>query len=133
MVISLKEVDRNHTGVLVIIMLIGLVHLVFSWMMLLGTKLCKRTLLILWLISHMISIIIMIITFTCWTFMSFFIDLLLAIVFPMVGGLVLGLWIGMWRQVYHFSTILRDMDRQVLDMLKMQAEYEQVQEKTNTV
>ena len=53
--------------------------------------------------------------------------------FPVVGGLVLGLWIGMWRQVYHFSTILRDMDRQVLDMLKIQAEYEQVQEKTDNM
>ena len=135
--ISLTEVDRNHTVVLVIIMLIAVVHLVFSLVMLLGTILCKRTLLIPWLISHMISIIIMVITFTCWTCMSFFIDLLLAIVFPMMGGLVLGLvlglWIGMWRQVYHFSTILRDMDMQVLDMLKMQAEYEQVQETMDSV
>ena len=129
----LDWLDRNHKEVLVIIMVTTVMHFIFSLMLIFGTMFYRRTFLIPWMVSHMISIIIMVITFTCWTFMSFFIDLLLAIVFPVVGGLVLGLWIGMWRQVYHFSTILRDMDRQVLDMLKMQAEYEQVQQKTNKV
>ena len=119
---SLKEVDRNHTAVMVIIMLLAMVHFVFSLMILLGTKLCKRTLLIPWMISHMISIIIMIITFTCWTFMSFFIDILVAIVFPVVSGLVLGLWIVMWRQVYNFFTILKERDRQVFINIEMQEE-----------
>ena len=108
---SLDWMDRNHTVGLAIMMVVSLLHLFFSLMLLLGTKWSKMTLLIPWMVSHMVSIIIMIITFTCWTFMSFFIDLLVAIIFPVVGGLVLGLWIVMWRQVFNFFTALKDTDR----------------------
>ena len=108
---SLDWVDRNHTVILSTMMVMSMVHLFFSLMLMLGTKHSKRTLIIPWMVSHMISIIIMIITFTCWTFMSFFIDLLVAIVFPVVGGLVLELWVVMWRQVYHFFTTHKETEK----------------------
>jgi hypothetical protein len=48
----------------------------------------------------------MVAAFTCWTFMSFFVDLLVAIVFPVAAGLVLGLWIQLWRGVHaHYSRL----------------------------
>ena len=109
--VSLDWVDRNHTFVLSILLVMFLVHLFFSLMLMIATKCYKTTLLIPWMVSHMISIIIMITTFTFWTFMSFFIDLLVAIIFPVIGGLVLGLWIVMWRQVYHFFTTLKETEK----------------------
>ena len=111
---SLDWVDRNHTVVLAIIMLLSLVHLSFSLMLVVSSASFKRALLIPWMVSHMLNIIIMIITFTCWTFISFFIDLLLAIVFPVVGGLVLGVWIVMWRLVYLFFNTIRESQEQCL-------------------
>ena len=119
---SLDWVDRNHTFVLSILLVMFLVHLFFSLMLMIATKCDKRTLLIPWMVSHMISSLIMITTFTFWTFMSFFIDLLVAIIFPVIGGLVLGLWIVMWRQVYHFFAILRARDRHLFISIKMQEE-----------
>merc|ERR1712123_316928 len=103
-------------------MVTTVVHLLLSLLLLLGTMLYRWKLLIPWMVSHMIIIIIMVTTFTCWTFMSFFVHLLVAIVFPMVAGLVLGLWIVMWRQVYHLFTVLRETDMLVR---KMQAGYKQ--------
>jgi hypothetical protein len=122
--ISIDWVDKNHTVVLAMMMVMSMVHLFFSLMLMLGTKCCKRTLLIPWMVSHMISIIIMIITFTCWTFMSFFIDLLVAIIFPVIGGLVLGLWIVMWRQVYNFFITMNDTEMQALKIFKVKPEAE---------
>jgi len=124
---SLDWVDRKHKELLVVILLIMIPHLLFSLLLLLGTFLCRRKFFLPWMVSHMISIIIMVTTFTCWTFMSFFVDLLVAIVFPVVGGLVLGLWIGMWRQVYHMFNLLRETDREMMVIFKMQEEgYKQV-------
>jgi len=125
--VSLGWVDRNHTVVLGIMMVMFLMHLFFSLMLMLGIKCYKRTLLIPWMISHMISIIIMIITFTCWTFMSFFIDLLVAIIFPVMGGLVLGLWIVMWRLVFNYFTVLKNTDMQVLRIFKIQSEAKSIE------
>ena len=120
--VSLDWVDRNHTFVLSIMLVMFLVHLFFSLMLMIATKCYKRTLLIPWMVSHMISIIIMITTFTFWTFMSFFIDLLVAIIFPVIGGLVLGLWIVMWRKVYRFFTVLKNADIQALITFKINSE-----------
>jgi len=61
-----------------------------------------------WLVSHMVNIVLMITTFTFWTFIAFFIDLLMAIMFPLLAGLMLGLSIVMWKEVFYFSSMLRE-------------------------
>jgi len=120
--------DRNHKEMLGILIVITVLHLIFSFMLIVGTLLYRKNLFLPWMISHMISIILMVIIFTCWTFFSFFIDLLLAIVFPVVAGLLLGLWIVMWREVQHFFTSLMDSDMQLLVSITMQAQYQPVEE-----
>merc|ERR1712106_395258 len=124
---GVQWLDRNNKVVLAIIILSTVLHFIFSSMLVFGTFLYRQNLIIPWIISHMLSIILMVIGFTCWTFFSFFIDLLLAIVFPVVAGLVLGLWIIMWREVYHFFTSIRDTDRELLVNIKMQAGYTPVE------
>ena len=119
--------DRNHKEVLAILMVTSVVHFIVSFLLIVGTFLYRQNLIIPWIISHMLSIILMVISFTCWTFFSFFIDLLLAIVFPVLAGLVLGLWIVMWREVYYFFTSIRDTDRELLVNIKMQAGYKPVE------
>merc|ERR1719206_1444121 len=106
--------DRNHKNMVGTLMVTAILHLVFSVMLIFGTLLYRRILLIPWMIFHMFSIILMVIPFTCWTFLTFFINLLLAIVFPVVAGLLLGLWIVMWREVYHFFTFIMDSDTKLL-------------------
>ena len=123
----LDWLDRNHKEVLAILMVTSVVHFIVSFLLIVGTFLYRQNLIIPWIISHMLSIILMVISFTCWTFFSFFIDLLLAIVFPVVAGLVLGLWIVMWREVYHFFSSIRDTDRELLVNIKMQAGYKPVE------
>ena len=54
-----------------------------------------------WLVTHMIIIIITTISFICWTFITFFIDLLVTIVFPVLSGLILGVSILLWRLIYN--------------------------------
>merc|ERR1712013_939195 len=102
--------DRNHKKVLGTLMITAILHLLFPWM-----------------IFHMFSIILMVITFSFWTFFSFFINLLLAIVFPVVAGLLLGLWIVMWREVYHFFTSIMDSDTKLLVNINMQMQYQPVE------
>ena len=109
----LDWLDRNHKEVLAIITVTSVLHFILSFLLIVGTFLYRQNLMIPWIISHMLSIILMVISFTCWTFFSFFIDLLLAIVFPVVAGLVLGLWIVMWREVYYFFTSITDTDREI--------------------
>jgi len=123
----LDWVDRNHKKVLGTLMVTAILHLVFSVMLIFGTLLYRRSLLIPWMIFHMFSIILMVITFTCWTFFTFFISLLLAIVFPVVAGLLLGLWIVMWREVYHFFTSIMDSDTKLLVNINMQMQYQPVE------
>merc|ERR1719206_226119 len=108
-------------------MITAIVHLVFSVMLIFGSFLHRRSLLIPWMIFHMFSIILMVIMFTFWTFFSFFINLLLAIVFPVVAGLLLGLWIVMWREVYHFFTSIMDSDTKLLVNINMQNQYKPVE------
>ena len=119
--------DRNHKKVLGTLMITAILHLLFSIMLIFGTLLYRRSLLIPWMIFHMFSIILMVITFTCWTFFTFFINLLLAIVFPVVAGLLLGLWIVMWREVYHFFTSIMDSDTKLLVNINMQNQYKPVE------
>ena len=111
----LARLDRNHKEVLAIILISTVIHFIMSFLLILGTMTHRRTFILPWLVSHMINIITMIILFTCWTFMSFFIDLLMAIMFPLVAGLVLGLWIVMWREAMYFSTRLRDKEKQFME------------------
>ena len=92
--------DGNHRVILSSIIGASMVHNLFSLILLLGALLHKRGLLIPWMVSKMFIIMLMIISFTCWTFMSFFVDLLVAIVFPVLAGLLLGLWIYLWRKVH---------------------------------
>ena len=123
----LDWLDRNHKEVLAIILISTVIHFIISCSLVLGIMTRRRTFITPWLVSHMINIITMVIIFTCWTFMSFFIDLLMAIMFPVVAGLVLGLWIVMWREGMYFSTMLRDTERQI------EAEFKTQTESTNIV
>ena len=98
--------DRHHEPLLGGVIIAWVLHLLFSLLLLLGAMLHRRPLLLPWLSSAMIIIVIMVVTFTAWTFLSFFVDLLVAIVFPVVAGLVLGLWIFLWRGVQAHYTVL---------------------------
>ena len=91
-------VDINHMMILSGVIGYTMVHNLFSLMLVLGGILKKRSLSIPWMVSKMF--ILMVVNFTCWTFMSFFVDLLVAIVFPVMAGLVLGFWIYLWRRVH---------------------------------
>jgi len=118
-------VDTNHRMILSVVIGCTVVHLLFSFMLVLGAILFKRSLLIPWMVSDMIIIILMVFTFTCWTFMSFFVDLLVAIVFPVVGGLVLGFWIYLWRRV---NSIFIQLGRKKVGkvLMRQQVGYKQV-------
>ena len=91
--------DKNHELLLGVFIISWVLHLLFSLLLLLGAMLHRRPLLLPWLCSQMLLLVLMVITFTSWTFLSFFVDLLVAIVFPVVAGLVLGLWVLVWRGV----------------------------------
>ena len=80
-------------------------HLIASLLLIIATMLVNRYLLLPWLITDMITIIVITIIFIGWTFLSFFVDLLAAIVFPILGGTILGLWIYSWRNVGDFFII----------------------------
>eukprot|EP00092_Neocalanus_flemingeri_P034149 GFUD01037137.1.p1 GENE.GFUD01037137.1~~GFUD01037137.1.p1 ORF type:complete len:247 (+),score=69.06 GFUD01037137.1:358-1098(+) len=118
-------VDMNHSVILSGVVGSSVVHLLFSFMLVLGAILYKRGLFIPWMVSDMIIIIIMVVTFTCWTFMSFFVDLLVAIVFPVVAGLMLGFCIYLWRRVLSIFIQLgrREMGKITV---RQQAGYKQV-------
>ena len=75
-------VDLNHRMILAGVIGSTVVHVFFCLMLVLGAILYNRSLFIPWMVSDMIIIILMVVTFTCWTFMSFFVDLLVAFVFP---------------------------------------------------
>ena len=87
----------------------------------------KRLLFIPWMVSDMIFIIIMVIVFSSWTFLSFFVGWLVAIVFPFVSGLLLGVCIFFWRQVQFTFVVLGETDRGIRALRKQQAEYKPVQ------
>ena len=81
------------------------IHLITSLLLIIATILVNRYLLLPWLITDMLTIIVITIIFIGWTFLSFFVDLLAAIVFPILGGTILGLWIYSWRNVNDFFII----------------------------
>jgi hypothetical protein len=91
--------DIHHRMILSGVIGFTMVHNLFSLMLVLGGIMNKRSLFIPWMVSEMFIIILMVATFTCWTFISFFVDILVAIVFPVMAGLVLGFWIYLWRRV----------------------------------
>ena len=111
-------VDGNHRVILSTVICFSMVHNLFSLILLLGALIQKRSFFIPWLVSEMFIIMLMIISFTCWTFMSFFIDLLLAIVFPVIAGLVLGLWIYLWRKVHAIFTLLGRHQKEKVVIMK---------------
>jgi len=118
---GVRWVDLHHRMLLASLIGCTVVHLFFCLMLVLGGILYNRSLFLPWLVSKMTIIIIMVITFICWTFMSFFVDLLMAIVFPVVGGLVLGFNIHLWKRVR--SVFVQLGQRQVR---RAQAGYKQV-------
>ena len=91
--------DVHHEPLLGGLLLSWVLHLLFSLLLLLGAMLHRRALLVPWLCSHMILLVVMVVTFVSWTFLSFFVDLLVAVIFPVGAGLFLGLWIFLWRGV----------------------------------
>jgi len=70
----------------------------------------------------MVNIILMTTIFTCWTFIAFFIDLLMAIMFPLIAGLMLGLSIVMWKEVFCFSSLLRETEDHLHNINKKEEE-----------
>ena len=118
-------VDTHHRIILSVVIGSTVIHLLFSFLLVLGAIMYKRSLFLPWMVSDMIIIIIMVVTFTCWTFMSFFVDLLVAIVFPVVGGLVLGFWIYLWRRV---NSIFIQLGRKKVGkvLMSQQVGYKQV-------
>ena len=105
----LTWVDQHHQWLLVGLITCASLHVFFSLLLVVGAMLNKQFIFLPWLFSEMVIIVLMVISFTCWTFVSLFIDLLMAIVFPMVAGLVLGLWICLWRQVHWSWLVMGEM------------------------
>lgn len=91
--------DVHHEPLLGGLVLSWVLHVLFSLLLLLGAMLHRRALLVPWLCSDMILLVVMVVTFVSWTFLSFFVDLLVAVIFPVAAGLFLGLWIFLWRGV----------------------------------
>ena len=95
-------VDLHHERLLGGLILAWVVHLLVSLLLLLGAMLHRRWMLLPWLCSHLTLLVVMVVTFVSWTFLSFFVDLLVPVIFPVCAGLFLGLWIFLWRGVsYH--------------------------------
>ena len=114
--------DVHHELVLGVVIICWVLHLLFSLLLLLGAMLHRRPLLLPWLCSQMILLVFMVVTFTSWTFLSFFVDLLVAIVFPVVAGLVLGLWVLMWRGVWtHYVTLQAKLGEGYAPVPRLQA------------
>ena len=94
---GLDWMDHHHRFILAGLIAASSIHLLSTLLLILGTMLSKRSLLIPWIISDLAIIILMVFLFISWTFLSFFVDLLIAIVFPVLSGLLLGLWVVVWR------------------------------------
>ena len=116
-------IDSNCRLILVGIIVTIIIHLVFSFLLILGIILHRRCLILPWLIMHIIFIIIMVFIFISWTFLSYFASLLLAVMFPLVFGLLLGLWISLWQQVLHVFSFLAKEQRTLVAIRKETVEY----------
>ena len=108
--------DVHHEPLLGGLVLSWVLHVLFSLLLLLGAMLHRRALLVPWLCSDMILLVVMVVTFVSWTFLSFFVDLLVAVIFPVAAGLFLGLWIFLWRGVSHHPfLVLPDVAIQIYE------------------
>ncbi len=74
-------------------------------MLLLGTMLRKRALLLPWLLTDLVVLALMVTLFLSWTFLSFFVDLLIAIGKPLSYTV---------KKVSNFSVPSRDVTYQTL-------------------
>lgn len=100
---AVNWVDNNNTVVLISLSAVSSINILLSLLVTASALTDRRGLALPWLVYNALIILIMLLTFICWTFISFFISILLAIVFPVLAGLVLGVWILIWKKVYHFQ------------------------------
>ena len=100
---AVNWVDNNNTVVLICLSAISSVNILLSLLVTASALTDRRGLAVPWLVYNALIIVVVLLTFICWTFISFFISILLAIVFPVLAGLVLGVWILIWKKVYNFQ------------------------------
>ena len=100
---AVNWVDNNNTIILITLAAVSSLNILLSLMVTVSALTNRRGLAIPWLVYNALIILVMLLTFTCWTFISFFISILLAIIFPVLAGLVLGVWILIWKKVYIFQ------------------------------
>merc|ERR1719367_690009 len=86
---SLDLVDDNHSIILIVLSALSATNIILSLMVTCSTIMERRGLMVPWLVFNSIIIFSMLLVFTAWTFISFFISILLAIIFPVLAGLVL--------------------------------------------
>jgi hypothetical protein len=80
---GLDWLDGHHTYFLCGVVAASATHLVSTLLLLLGTMLRKRALLLPWLLTDLVVLALMVTIFLSWTFLSFFVDLLIAIGKPL--------------------------------------------------
>ena len=100
---AVNWVDNNNTIILITLSAVSTINILLSLLVTVSALTTRRGLAIPWLVYNALIILIMLLTFVCWTFISFFISILLAIIFPVLAGLVLGVWILIWKKVYIFQ------------------------------
>ena len=98
-------VTAHHQPVLYGVISAVVVHLLAALLLLLGAMLGKHLLLLPWLVTDLLTILVLFLVFATWSFLSFFVGLLAAILFPFLGGLTLGLKIMLWRQAVSLYTL----------------------------
>jgi len=108
---AVNWVDNNHSVILIILSALCLINIALSVTLTISTITNRRGLAVPWLVFNALIIFIMLLIFTCWTFISFFISILLAIIFPVLAGVVLGVWILMWKKVYIFHHDLSEKNQ----------------------
>ena len=100
---AVNWVDNNNTVILISLSALSSINILLSLMVTASALTDRRGLAVPWLVYNALIILIMLLTFICWTFISFFISILLAIIFPVLAGVVLGVWILIWKKVYKFQ------------------------------
>eukprot|EP00095_Tigriopus_kingsejongensis_P010900 maker-scaffold348_size200312-snap-gene-0.27 protein:Tk10900 transcript:maker-scaffold348_size200312-snap-gene-0.27-mRNA-1 annotation:"GL10847" len=102
----LSMVSEHHALFLIILIAFCALHIFNSLLLVMGSLLEKRLLLIPWMIQDMLIIITITLVFIFWAFFSFFVHVLIAVLFPVVSGLLLGFWFYLWRNVKEFFHFL---------------------------
>jgi amino acid transporter len=95
----LSQANEHHALLLIAIIAFCAVHIFNALLLVLGSLLRKRLLLLPWLVQDMLVIVLAAVVFVLWSFLSFFLHVLLAVCFPAVAGLLLGFWIYAWKNV----------------------------------